>query len=68
MLQDGFARLDTLAAPNNYVVPPTEEDLGYIICFRRVCKRYHIDFAKADADEQDFVIRMAEKGFYPKRA
>ena len=49
-----YLELDALAAPNGYVVPPTKEDL--------------IDFAKADPDERDFVIRMAEKTFLQKRA
>ena len=31
---------------------------GYVV------QRYQIDFAKADPDERDFVIRMAEKHFY----
>ena len=30
--------------------------------------RYNIDFATADADEREFVMRMADKGFFPKRA
>ena len=50
-----YLELDALAAPNGYVVPPTKE-------------RYQIDFAKADPDERDFVIRMAEKTFLQKRA
>ena len=58
-----YLELDRLAAPNNYVVPPTEEDIAYTIHFRQVCKRYQIDFANADPDEREFVIRMAEKSF-----
>ena len=42
--------------------------MGYLAYFRQVCKRYNIVFADADSDERDFVIRMAEKGYYPKRA
>ena len=51
-----------------YVTPPTEQDLAYTAYFREVCKRYNIDFATADADEREFVMRMADKGFLPKRA
>ena len=68
MAQDKFSRLDDLAAPADYVAPSTEEDLGYLAYFRQVCKRYNIVFSEADSDERDFVIRMAEKGYYPKRA
>lgn len=64
MLVEKYARLDDLAGPDSYVVPPSEKDLGYILHFQRVCRRYNIDFAEADADERAFVIRMAEKGFY----
>lgn len=68
MLNERFAKLDDLAAPNGYVSVPTEEDLAYAAHFRQVCQRYNIDFSKADQDERDFVIHMAEKGFFPKRA
>lgn len=68
MLQDKFTRLDDMAAPSSYVVPPTSEDLAYVVYFRKVCQRYNIDFATTDQDERDFVIRMAEKGFLPQRA
>ena len=68
MLQDKFSHLDELAAPADYVAPLTEEELGYQSYFRQVCKRYNIVFSEADQDERDFVIRMAEKGCYPKRA
>ena len=68
MAQDKFSRLDELTAPTNYVAPSTSEDLGYLVYFRQVCKRYNIVFSEADPDERDFVIRMAEKGYYPKRA
>ena len=68
MLQQPFAKLDDLAGPSSYVVPPTSEDLAYVIHFRQICHRYNIDFAKADQDEREFVLRMAEKSFYPKRA
>lgn len=68
MLQEKYAKLDDLAAPNRYVVPPTSEDLAYILHFRQVCKRYHIDFSSADPDEKEFVLRMAEKTFLAKQA
>lgn len=68
MLQEKYAKLDELAAPNSYVALPTSEDLSYVFHFRQVCKRYSIDFSAADPDEQDFVMRMAEKSFIPKRA
>lgn len=63
-----YLRLDDLAAPDGYVAPSTNEDLAYIAYFRQACKRYNIDFASADQDERDFVIRMAEKNFAQKRA
>ena len=63
-----YLELDEAAAPNSYVAIPSEEDLEYITHFRQVCKRYQIDFAQADEDERDFVIRMAEKSFAQKRA
>ena len=68
VIQNKFLSLDDLAAPDAYAVPPTGEDLAYIVHFRQICKRYNINFAEADADEREFVIRMAEKSFYPKRA
>lgn len=68
MADNRFSRLDELGAPNNYVTSPTEQDLAYTAYFREVCKRYNIDFATADADEREFVMRMADKGFFPKRA
>ena len=68
MLQEKYAKLDDLAGSSGYVVPPTREDLAYVIHFRQICHRYNIDFAKADQDEREFVMRMAEKSFYPKRA
>ena len=68
MLQEKFTRLDDLAGPNGYAAPPTSEDLAYVIHFRRICHRYNIDFAKADQDEREFVLRMAEKSFYSRRA
>lgn len=68
MQQGKFSRLDDLAAPAGYVAPSTEEDIGFLTYFRQVCKRYNITFSTADPDERDFVIRMAEKGYYPKRA
>ena len=63
-----YLELDALAAPNGYVAPPTKEDLAYVVHFRKTCQRYQIDFAKADSDERDFVIHMAEKTFLQKRA
>ncbi len=63
-----YLKLDELAAPDRYVAVPTEEDLGYLTHFRKVCQRYRIDFANADPDERAFVIHMAEKGFYQKQA
>ena len=33
------------------VAVPSQDDLAYIPHFQRTCKRYHIDFAKADEDE-----------------
>ena len=56
-----YLKLDEVAAPNSYVVPPSEEDLNYLVRFRRVCKRYQINFAKVDEDERNFVIRIAER-------
>lgn len=40
MLQEKYAKLDDLAAPNCYVAPPTSEDLSYVVHFRQICKRY----------------------------
>lgn len=37
--------LDDLGAPNDYVVPPSGDDISYVIHFRNTCKRYSIDFA-----------------------
>ena len=68
MAHNRLSRLDELDTPNSYVTPPTEQDLAYTAYFREVCKRYNIDFATADADEREFVMRMADKGFFPKRA
>lgn len=68
VIQNKYLPLDELAAPNAYAVPPTGEDLAYIVHFQKICKRYNINFAEADTDEREFVIRMAEKSFYPKRA
>ena len=41
-----YLELDALAAPNGYVVPPTKEDLAYVVHFRKTCQRYQIDFAR----------------------
>lgn len=68
MLQEKFTKLDDLATPTGYAAPPTHEDLAYVVHFRRVCQRYQIDFAKVDQDEREFIMRMAEKTFYAKRA
>lgn len=68
MIQEKFLKLDDMAAPNGYTSPATSEDLAYIVHFRQTCKRYNIDFSSADQDEQDFILRMTEKSFYPKRA
>lgn len=68
MLNQSYLELDRIAAPNGYVAPPSEDSLAYVIHFRKTCKRYQIDFATADSDERDFVIRMAEKSFYQRRA
>lgn len=56
-----YAKLDNLAAPNNYVARPTEEDIECVKHFVRTCRRYNIDFSKADSDEREFVIKMANK-------
>lgn len=63
-----YLELDTLAAPDGYVARPTKDDLAYVVHFRKICQRYQIDFSKADADERDFVVHMAEKTFLQKRA
>lgn len=68
MQNEKYLELDALAAPNGYVAPPTKEDLAYVVRFRKTCQQYQIDFAKADSDERDFVIYMAEKTFLQKRA
>ena len=68
MQNEKYLELDAPAAPNGYVAPPTKEDLAYVVHFRKTCQRYQIDFAKADSDERDFVIHMAEKTFLQKRA
>ena len=59
-LEEEYLKLDELAAPDGYVAPSTSEDLAYIAYFRQTCNRYNIDFASADQDERDFVIRMAQ--------
>jgi len=58
-----YMELDQVAAPDSYVAIPTAEDLAYTNHFMQVCKRYNIDFSKADSDERDFVVKMAEKTF-----
>lgn len=68
MIPEKYTKLDELAAPDGYVAPLTESELGYTVYFRKICRRYNIDFATADPDEREFVVRMAEKGYYPKRA
>lgn len=66
MLDKKYLKLDELAAPDGYVAPSASGDLAYITYFRQTCNRYNIDFASADQDERDFVIRMAEKNFPQK--
>ena len=57
-----YLELDALAAPNGYRASD-EKNLAYVVHFRKTCQRYQIDFAKADPDERDFVIHMAEDIF-----
>ena len=64
MLQEKYAKLDDLAAPNCYVAPPTSEDLSYVVHFRQICKRYNIDFSSADSDE--FCDENGGKELYAK--
>ena len=68
MLSENYAKLDDLAGTDSFVPPPSQTDLAYILHFQKICKRYNIDFATADEDERDFVIRMTEKSFYSMRA
>lgn len=71
LIGDGLDRYHALLKSQRgkpYYVPSKAELLAYLAYFRQVCKRYNIVFADADSDERDFVIRMAEKGYYPKRA
>lgn len=68
MQSSEYLELDELAAPNGYVAPPTQEDLAYVVHFRKTCQRYQIDFVKVDQDERNFVIHMAEKTSFQKRA
>ena len=68
MQNEKYLELDALAAPDSYVAPPTKENLAYVVHFRKTCQRYQIVFAKADSDERNFVIHMAEKTFLQKRA
>ena len=68
MLSEKYAKLDDLAGPDSFVTPPSQTDVAYILHFQKNCNRYNIDFATADEDEQDFVIRMAEKSFFAMRA
>lgn len=60
-MSDNYAELDELAAPNNYVAKPTEEDIECVKHFVRTCRRYNIDFATASPDERKFVLKMANK-------
>ena len=39
MQSSEYLELDALAAPNGYVAPPTQEDLSYVVHFRKTCKR-----------------------------
>ena len=61
-MQAGFAMVETGFT--------RAKNAGNIIMknLMKTCQRYQIDFAKADPDERDFVIRMAEKTFLQKRA
>ena len=68
MQNEKYLELDVLATPYGYVAPPTKEVLAYVVHFRKTCQRYQIDFAKADPDERNFAIHMAEKTFLQKRA
>ncbi len=68
MLSEEYAKLDDLAGPDSFVTPPNQTDLAYILHFQKTCSRYNIDFATADEDGRDFVIRMVEKSFYAMRA
>lgn len=61
--KDKYEILDDFGAPNNYVVPPSVDDTSYVIHFRKTCKRYKFDFAKADVNERDFVMQIAENSF-----
>ncbi len=63
MQNEKYLELDALAAPDSYVAPPTKENLAYVVHSRKTCQRYQIVFAKADSDERNFVIHMAEKTF-----
>jgi hypothetical protein len=67
-VKNAYLMLDELAAPDRYAAVSTEEELEYLVHFRKVCRRYQIDFAAADEDERAFVIHMAEKSFRRKRA
>lgn len=68
MINDKYTQLDRMAAPYGYVAPISEREEGYLSYFRKTCQRYNIVFSKADEDEREFVIRMAEKGYYRKQA
>ena len=64
MQNEKYLELDALAAPDSYVAPLTKENLAYVVHFRKTYQRYQIVFAKADSDEGNFVIHMAEKTFF----
>ena len=51
-----YLELDDLAAPNNYVARPTEEDIEWVKRFVKTCRQYNIDFSKASREEREFVI------------
>ena len=60
-MEKEYSELDDLAAPDNYVARPTEEDIEYVKCFVKTCRRYNIDFATASPEEREFVLKMANK-------
>ena len=56
-----YLELDDLAAPNNYVARPTEEDIEWVKRFVKTCRQYNIDFSKASREEREFVIEIVNK-------
>ena len=61
IMLEKYTELDKLAAPNDYVARPTEEDIECVKHFVRTCRRYNIDFSEANSDEREFVLKMANK-------